>query len=408
VRASSPDDADEAAAIDLLGRLVGFDTVSARSNLALIEAVEAYLRSQGVRPVRVDDSGGDKAGLFASIGPATAGGVVLSGHTDVVPVEGQSWSSDPFTLVERDGRLHGRGTADMKGFIAAVLAAVPLFTAKQLRVPIHLAFSHDEEVGCLGAPLLIEALLARVPRPAAVVVGEPTGMQVADRHRGITSFVTTISAPGGHSSIPRPGVNAIALAARFVTEVEELGRQLAGDREGSENAIPEYVTLNVGRIQGGTAVNMIAEHCRLGWECRPEPGRSAAEVVVALEARLDGALRRLRASAPDVAIVTEQLVSVPPFAAGPDSPAVALAMRLTGQHRRVAASFASEAGLFQEAGVPAVVCGPGRTSEAHQPNEFISREKMSACLRFMRRLADWASGPANGTHLPHTCLLPRA
>jgi acetylornithine deacetylase len=409
VRASSPDGADEAAAIDLLGRLVAFDTVSARSNLALIEAVDAYLRSHGVRPVRIDDSGGDKAGLFASIGPATPGGVVLSGHTDVVPVEGQSWSSDPFTLAERDGHLFGRGTADMKGFIAAVLAAVPLFTARQLRVPIQLAFSHDEEVGCLGAPRLIEALLARVPRPAAVVVGEPTGMQVADRHRGITTFVTTISAPGGHSSAPRPGVNAIALAARFVTELEDLGRRLAGEREGPKDATPEHTTLNVGRIEGGTAVNMIAEHCRLSWECRPEPGRSAAEVVAALEARLEGALRPLRASAPAVAIVTEQVVSVPPFAASRDSPAVALALRLTGRARCVAASFASEAGLFQEAGVPAVVCGPGRTSEAHQPDEFVSREQMSACLSFMHRLADWASEPlANGTHLPHACPFPRA
>ena len=389
MKASSPDGADEAAAIGLLGRLVAFDTVSARSNLALIEAVGDYLRSHGVQPIRVDC--GDKAGLFASIGPATPGGVVLSGHTDVVPVEGQSWSSDPFSLVERDGHLFGRGTADMKGFIAAVLAAVPLFAARALRLPIHLAFSHDEEVGCLGAPPLIEALLARVPRLAAVVVGEPTGMQVADRHRGITSFVTTISGPEGHSSIPRPGVNAIALAARFVTELEDLGHRLAGGREGPNDAIPEHVTFNVGRIEGGTAVNMIAEHCRLSWECRPESGRSAAEVVAALEARLEDALQPLRASAPDVAIVTEQVVSVPPFAASRDSPAVALALRLTGGNRCVAASFASEAGLFQEAGVPAVVCGPGWTSQAHQPDEFVSREQMFACLTFMHRLADWAS-----------------
>jgi acetylornithine deacetylase len=404
VKASSPDGVVEAAAIDLLGRLVAFDTVSARSNLALIEAVAAYLRSHGVQPIRVDC--GDKAGLFASIGPAAPGGVVLSGHTDVVPVEGQPWSSDPFTLVERDGRLYGRGTADMKGFIAAALAVVPLFVAKQLRVPIHLAFSHDEEVGCQGAPPLIEALLTRVPRPAAVVVGEPTGMQVADRHRGITSFVTTISAPGGHSSIPRPGFNAIALAARFVTELEDLGRRLAAERGGPKDAIPEHTTVNVGRIEGGAAVNMIAEHCRLHWECRPEPGRSAAEVVAALEARLEAALRPARTS-PDVSIVTEQVVSVPPFAASRDSPAVALALRLTGRNRCVAVSFASEAGLFQEAGVPAVVCGPGRTSEAHQPDEFVSRERLSACLRLMHRLADWASEPpTHGAHEPHACLFP--
>jgi acetylornithine deacetylase len=406
VKASSPDGADEAATIELLGRLVAFDTVSARSNLALIEAVGAYLRSHGVQPVRVD-AGGGKAGLFASIGPAVPGGVVLSGHTDVVPVEGQSWSSDPFSLVEREGRLYGRGAADMKGFIAAVLACVPLFAARQLRVPIHLAFSHDEEVGCLGAPRLIEALLAGVPRPASVIVGEPTGMQVADRHRGITSFITTITAPGGHSSTPRPGVNAIALAARFVTELEDFGSRIAGERERPKDTVPEHTTLNVGRIEGGTAVNMIAGHCQLSWECRPEPGKSGAEVLAALEARLELALPR-RSLPPEVAIRTELVVSVPPFAGRRDSPAVALALRLTGGNRCVAVPFASEAGLFQEAGVPAVVCGPGRTSEAHQPDEFVSREQMSACLRFMYRLADWASEPsANVTRPPHVCPVSR-
>lgn len=407
MKASSPDDPLEAMAIDLLDRLVAFDTVSVRSNLALIEAVEVYLRSHGVRPRRIDC--GDKAGLFASIGPATPGGVVLSGHTDVVPVGGQSWSSDPFTLAERDGRLYGRGTADMKGFIAAVLACVPLFAAKQLRVPIHIALSHDEEVGCLGAPPLIEALLAHVPRPAAVVVGEPTDMQVADRHRGIASFVTRIVTPGGHSSMARPGRNAIALAARFVVELEDLGRGFAGEREGRRDTAPEHTTLNVGRIEGGAAVNMIAEHCRLDWECRPEPGKSAGEVVAALEARLQDAFRPRWASTPDVSIVTEQVVSVPPFAASRDSPAVALALQLTGRARCVGVSFASEAGLFQDAGVPAVVCGPGRTSEAHQPDEFVGREQMSACVRFMQRLAEWASEPrANATHPPHACPFSRA
>jgi acetylornithine deacetylase len=403
VKAFSPDRPDEAAAIDLLARLVAFDTVSARSNLALIAAVETYLRSHGVQPIRVEC--GDKAGLFASIGPATAGGVVLSGHTDVVPVEGQSWSSDPFTLAERDGRLHGRGTADMKGFIAAVLACVPLFAAKQLRVPIHVAFSHDEEVGCLGAPPLIAALLARVPRPSAVVVGEPTGMQVANHHRGITRFVTRIDTPGGHSSIPRPGRNAIALAARFVIELEDLGRRFAGARESPQDTTPEHTTVNVGVIEGGTAVNMIAEHCRLDWECRPEPGKSATHVMAGLQ----DALQPWQASAPEASIVTEQVVSVPPFVAGRDSPAVALALRLARRDRCVAAPFASEAGLFEEAGVPAVVCGPGRTSEAHQPDEFVSREQMSACLGFMQRLAEWASEPsANVMEPPHARPFSRA
>lgn len=391
MRAFSPDRGGESAAIELLARLVAFDTVSSRPNLALIEAVAEYLRGHGVNAIRVDGLEDGKAGLMASIGPAVPGGVVLSGHTDVVPVDGQLWSSDPFVLVERDGRLYGRGAADMKGFIAAALASVPVFAATRLRVPIHLALSHDEEIGCLGAPRLIEALLARAPPPAAVVVGEPTGLEVADRHRGITTFRTTISGRGGHSSAPERGVNAIVLAARYIGELEEVTREPRSGSLTATEGVPEHTTVNVGLIEGGTAVNMVAEHCQLTWECRNQPQSAVARIVDAVEVRMERTLRRLRGMTPDVMIRTEQLVSVPPLVAVPNSPAVALALRIGEQDACVAAPFASEAGLFQRAGVPAVVCGPGRVTEAHQPDEFLTRAQLSACLKFMHRLAEWAS-----------------
>jgi acetylornithine deacetylase len=391
VREFSPDHDNLSAAIELLGRLVAFNTVSTRSNLALIEAVARYLRAQGVDAVRIDGPHGDKAGLIASIGPAVPGGVVLSGHTDVVPVEGQAWSSDPFVLVERNGLLYGRGTADMKGFIAIVLASVPMFARAPLRVPIHLALSYDEEVGCLGAPRLIEALLAQVPQPAAVLVGEPTGLQVANRHRGISTFVTKIQGRGGHSSAPGRGLNAIALAARFIGELEDVGRQLSAGRPDTGVGVPEHTTLNIGLIEGGTAVNMIAEHCHLTWECRPAAEVVATDVAAMVEARFETFLRSLGERTPEGTVRTDLLVAVPPLLAMPDSPAVSLALQLTGHNICLAAPFASEAGLFQQAGVPAVVCGPGQASQAHQPDEFVARAQLSDCLKLMHEVAQWAS-----------------
>jgi acetylornithine deacetylase len=319
---------------------------------------------------------------------------VLSGHTDVVPVEGQAWSSDPFVLVERNGLLYGRGTADMKGFVATVLASVPMFARAPLRVPIHVALSYDEEVGCLGAPPLIEALLAQVPPPAAVFVGEPTGLQVANRHRGISTFVTKIKGRGGHSSAPGRGVNAITLAARFIGELEDVGRELSAGHPDTGVGAPEHTTLNIGRIDGGTAVNMIAEHCQLTWECRPAAEAVATDIAAIVEARFETFLRSLGGRVPEEAVRTELLVAVPPLLPMPDSPAVSLALQLTGRNVCLAAPFASEAGLFQQAGVPAVVCGPGQASEAHQPDEFVARTQLSDCLKLMHEVAQWASQPA--------------
>lgn len=392
MRESSPDLIGVPAAVALLARLVAFPTVSSAANRTLIEDVAAWLRERGVGAVIVDGAEDGKAGLIASIGPPVPGGIVLSGHTDVVPVEGQQWSSDPFTLVERDGRLFGRGSADMKGFIATVLAAVPDFLAAPLRRPIHIALSWDEEIGCLGAPRLIEALLAAVPRPALVVVGEPTGMQPADRHRGITTFTTTIDGRGGHSSAPDRGVSAIGLAAGFVGELERIAAGWAAAAPPAEDEVPACATLNVGRISGGTAINMIAEHCRLEWECRAEAD-SQIEALLARLAWFSGRdlLAPLAGRAPEAAIRTERTVAVPPFRAADDSPAVALALRLSGANACKAAPFATEAGLFEQAAIPAVILGPGWPSEAHRPDEFVARDQLGSCATFMRRIAEWAS-----------------
>jgi acetylornithine deacetylase len=378
-------------ALELIRRLVAFDTTSSLSNLALIEFVRDFLTGHGVDSVLVMNSEQTKANLIASIGPRVEGGVVLSGHTDVVPVAGQNWDTDPFTVTEKGGRLYGRGTADMKSFIAAALSLVPDFTARALRVPIHLAFSYDEEVGCLGAPSLLKRLTADRPRPALVIVGEPTDMKVAGAHRGISAFRTRVTGKPGHSSMPGGGVNAIAYAAEcvnFLTEVAEDMRARPGDTDFD----PAYTTINVGRIEGGQAVNIIAGECVFEWDCRPVPGSDAGEAARRLETHVAGGLGvRMRAGgAEEAGITTEQTISVPPLIAAPGSPAEALVLSLTGHNHTTTTAFASEAGLFQEAGIPAVVCGPGSPGQAHRPNEFIELDQVEACVAFLRRLADWA------------------
>lgn len=381
------------ATIDHLARLVSFDTTSRNSNTDLIDHVAGYLARHGVRSHRVESEDGRKASLFATIGPPVPGGVVLSGHTDVVPVEDQAWSSDPFTLAAREGRLFGRGTCDMKGFIACVLAHVPDFCRLPLKVPLHLAFSYDEEVGCLAAPALIDALLATVPTPAFAVIGEPTEMRVVQAHRGIASFETVVTGRAGHSSKPEAGVNAIFAAAASIGALAALARE-----EGRGQDPGERTTVNVGRIEGGTAVNIIAGHCRFLWECRSYDEGSAER----LRGGLDEWARRellppLRAVAPEADVRTEPKVSAPPLLILRGSPAVAVALALSGQNGAESIAYASEAGLFQKAGIPAVVIGPGSVSQAHQPEEFVASAQLEQCLEFLRRVGEWATRqPAPG------------
>ena len=365
-----------------------FDTTSAKSNLALISFVEDYLKAHGIAATRVPSPDGTKADLFAAIGPKGDGGIGLSGHSDCVPVEGQNWTSAPFTLTERDGKLYGRGSCDMKGFIACVLAAVPSFKARALKEPIHIIVSYDEEVGCTGVRPLIARLGRDLPRPRAVIVGEPTGMAVIDTHKRIDSYRTRVTGREAHSSMPELGVNAISAAAALIGELDRIGDGIAS-RERDERFRPPYSTVFVGTIEGGTAHNIVPKDCEFHWQVRSlptaEPGEAPRGLAAFAETALLPKMRQVTSAA---AIDTANEGSVPAFVAAPGSEAVALALALTGANRTEAVSYTTEAGLFEEAGVPAVICGPGNIAQAHAADEYVSIAQLEACLAFLDGLAD--------------------
>jgi acetylornithine deacetylase len=372
---------------ELLATLVGFDTTSAKSNLELITFVESYLVGHGVASTLVSAEDDDKASLYATIGDGS-GGIALSGHSDCVPVEGQKWTSDPFTLTERDGKLYGRGTCDMKGFIACVLALVPLFKAAKLREPIHIIVSYDEEVGCTGVRPLLARLGKDLPRPRAVIIGEPSSMAVIDAHKRIDGYRTAVTGKEAHSSLPAIGVNAISAATKLIAELDRLAETIA-TTETDERFEPPYSTLNVGTIDGGTAPNIVPKTCAFRWQVRSLPDAPADEAPRALAAfAAQVLLPEMRKIAKDAAIETESQTSVPAFVAAPQSDAVALALELTGANRAKTVSYATEAGLFEEAGCPTVICGPGDIAQAHAADEFVATTQLEACLKFLGDLTD--------------------
>lgn len=376
-----------AAALSLLDRLIRFDTESSKSNLPLVAAVEAYVRDLGVDCVKVPNAAGDKAALFITIGPKVDGGVVLSGHTDVVPVEGQAWTSDPFAL-RRDGdRLYGRGTCDMKGFDAVCLAMIPEFQRARLSRPIHILLSYDEEVTCLG-PLDTIARFGRdLPRPAAVLVGEPTQMQVADAHKSVATYFTTVHGREAHSSKPYLGANAIQWAAALVTELYAFAAQLEAMGDPSGRFDPPFSTVQVGTIHGGTARNILAKTCAFHWEFRGLPGVPQRLAHDHLETYAKTIIHpQLTRYAPEASIDIKTEVEVPPLAPQPGSIAETLALKLARSNHTITVPFASEAGQFQLAEIPTVVCGPGSIDQAHQPDEWIAIAELDACIGFMRRL----------------------
>jgi acetylornithine deacetylase len=378
-------------AVAILERLVGFDTVSAKSNLALIEWVADYLDGCGIVSALTRNTDRSKANLFATIGPDDRGGVILSGHTDVVPVARQVWDSDPFRLAARDGRFYGRGTADMKGFIALALAMVPEAVSRPLATPLHLALSFDEEIGCLGVPELIAALPQGVARPRLAIIGEPSGMRVANAHKGIEFLRTRVTGREAHSSAPERGVNAIAAAAEIIGEIGRIAAECRAAAPSDSRFDPPYTSFNIGRIAGGTAVNIIARDCAFEWEFRPIPGEDAANLRRRVEDFVErDLLPRMRAAYPEAGATTEIAASVPPLVPDPASPAEALARALTGANETTTIAFATEAGLFQTAGIPAVICGPGSIAVAHQPNEYVTPEQLAAGGDFLNRLLAWA------------------
>lgn len=376
---------------EMIERLVAFDTTSSKSNRALIDFAEGYLKGLGAATRRTGE--GEKANLFATLGPPVAGGVVLSGHSDVVPVDGQDWHSDPFRVVEKDGRLYGRGTADMKSFLAVALAMAPDFLAAPLKVPIHLAISYDEEVGCLGVPRLIRDIAAALPAPRMVIVGEPTSMQIVNAHKGITFFRTRVTGKPAHSSQPHRGASAILAAARLIAHIGELAAEKRRAAPADSRFEPPYTTFNVGRIEGGAAFNIIPQDCVFDWEFRALPGEDTAAITASFErCAAEQVLPALREFDPAAGIATEVIADVAPLRPEAEGAAEALVRRLSGANRSAVVSFTTEGGLFQEAGFSTVVFGPGSIDQGHQPDEFIEISQVEACEAFFLKLRDWAAG----------------
>jgi acetylornithine deacetylase len=375
---------------ELLAQLVAFDTTSHKTNIPIIRFVEDYLARHGVESVRVPTADGEKASLFATIGPPGIGGVALSGHTDVVPVTGQSWDADPYTLVERGGRLYGRGACDMKGFLACVLAMVPDLVARKLATPIHIAFSYDEEVGCTGVRPMVAELGKTLPLPRIVLVGEPTTMQVVDAHKGPMRWTVKVTGKAAHSSMPQLGVNAIAWAGVLLGELQRIEQELKA-LPPDPRFDPPWSTLQVTQIAGGTASNIVPAECWFGWAIRRLPGFDG----LAIDRRVrrfaeEHCVAPMQRAAPETGVAIELVNEVPPFQADGGAGAVPLALKLAEQNETFAVCYATEASLFQLGGAPSVVCGPGDVAQAHTPNEFIEIAELERCLRFLGRLADWA------------------
>lgn len=376
-----PDSRDgDAQCVEWLRRLVAFDTVSRNSNLGLIEDVRDALSRSGFSTRLVANRERTKASLIARLGPAVDGGVVLSGHTDVVPVDGQAWVTDPFKLAERDGRLIGRGTVDMKGFIAASLAVGASLGDVPLHRPLILTLSYDEEVGCLAAADLVESLARDRLHPAMVLVGEPTDLQIAVAHKGVRAMCTSVRGRAFHSSMPNRGVNAIQDAMHLIAGLESIGAELARAPEAGFPSEPPFTTVSVNRIEGGTAVNIVPAECRFQWDLRYVPSTDADQVLQ----RWSDRTRAMRLTDRPIDAATEILFSIPAFrTTGPAAARVGALLRGAGER---VVPFATEAGFFQSRGWSTVVCGPGSIDQAHQPNEFITRDQLRACLDFLSLL----------------------
>jgi acetylornithine deacetylase len=378
-------------AIALLDRLVSFDTESSRSNLPLIDFVEDYLLGLSARFTRIPNAAGDKAALFVTFGPDIDGGVVLSGHTDVVPVIGQKWTTPPFVL-RRDGeRLYGRGTCDMKGFDALCLAMAPEFLAAKLKKPIHIMLSYDEETTCAGCLDTIARFGQDLPRPSLAIIGEPTMMQVADAHKSIATYRTVVTGHEAHSSKPWLGVSAVHVACELVAALERIGVELQNDRDPHGRFEPAFSTVHVGMIKGGTARNIMARECEFFWEFRGLPHTPQDAALNRFEA-VSAALAAERfGQFPNAMIETFVEIEAPGLAAGADSSASTLALALSRANHTIAVPYATEAGQFQFGGLPAVICGPGSIDQAHQPDEYIDIGQMAEGVAFLRRLASQLS-----------------
>jgi acetylornithine deacetylase len=373
----------------MLERLIGFDTTSRNSNNLLIDFVRAYLDGLGVA-YRVSQSpDGEKSNLHVLIGPQTAGGFALSGHVDTVPVDGQAWSADPFTLRPADGRLYGRGTADMKGFVACCLAAVPDLMARNLSKPIHLFITYDEEVGCYGARRLIEDFAESGLRADLCVVGEPSGMKPVVAHKGKLSMRVTVKGKAGHSSEPGRGVNAVHAGAEAIAWIAAEARRISREGPFEEGFDPPHTTPHVGTFSGGTILNIIPERAQFVMEWRTIPGDDFAVQAERLKSYVAAEIEPwMHAFDPDTGFIYEPSLILPALSLDPDHALATMVKQLTGSNSVGKVAYGTEGGLYQLAGIPTIVCGPGHIAQAHQPDEWIAPDQLDACDQFIRRLAD--------------------
>ncbi len=371
--------------LELIKKLIEFPTVSRDPNLKLINFIAHYLESHGIECQIIHSDCGNKANLLATIGPNITGGIVLSGHTDVVPIDGQDWHSDPFRLQERGGRLYGRGTSDMKSFCAIALSLVPEMQA--LKKPIHLALSYDEEVGCLGTESLIELIKKEISEPLGVIVGEPTEMRIVTAHKGITHFLTTVNGFEAHSSQQHRGVPAIMYAGRIITwlaERQSKNAELQNKQSGFE---PAYTTLHCGLISGGTAANICSRECTFETDIRTIPGENPEDYLVELQDYITSTLEpQMKSIHESTQIEISLKANVPGFQASDDDPVVQFVKQVTGQNATEVVAYGAESGHFQEAGFSVVMCGPGSIDQAHQPNEFIELSQVEAGKTFLQKI----------------------
>ena len=375
---------------NLLEHLVAFDTTSRESNLVLIDVCWRYLSGLGVTCELIHNAERSKANLYARLGPAGSGGVMLSGHSDVVPVDGQTWTVPPFALTERDGKLYGRGTADMKGFLACMLAAVPHFLAQPLRQPLHLAISYDEEVGCLGVRSLVKALAQRSDRPAICLIGEPTELRPVLGHKGKLAMRCEVQGAACHSAYAPQGVNAIEYAAKLIQRLTVIGERLAAPERQDARFDPPFTTVQTGVIHGGRALNIVPDACSFDFEVRTLPQEDAQQVAEELVAYAQQTLEpQMRAVQPASAIRFSPLSAYPGLDTAAHSAAAQLIARLSGSDSFGTVAFGTEGGLFAAAGIPCVVCGPGSMEQGHKPDEFITLAQLDACDSLLRRLATW-------------------
>ena len=382
--------------IEWLTHLIGFNTVSSESNLALIEAVAAFCHQLGLEPILTHDEAQTKANLFVTV-PAKmqdkteySGGIVLSGHTDVVPVEGQAWSSDPFKAEVRDAKLYGRGACDMKGFIACALSLLPqvvaLSNAHKLRKPLHLALSFDEEVGCLGAPLILEDLAARGITPEYCIVGEPSEMQMVVAHKGISVYRCSVHGKSVHSSLTPQGVNAISYASRLIGFIDELAKSLSERDDCDRYFDVPFSTLSVGTIHGGTATNIVPNLCEFTFDYRNLPHMGQEDIIKPIEQKIARLNQQMQAVDPNTGIELNQLEDVPAMTDAQSAELQKLVAGLVHDESINKVAYATEAGQFTNAGIATVICGPGSIEQAHKADEFVSLEQMQRCDEFLQQL----------------------